>query len=202
MMEKKNAGICYLMGLTNIWGAALVVKLAISAAKMAFIAISDTDIVIVIMFHVKLGGAVRWRRFWMFDGLRRSFQRVNRLSAGVRHSQVARIIIMPTFGWGPKRDANWLKNIFRCRLYATSGNGEQVYDSFSLPSACLCHFRCSWSPSLKKSPCIIKPIFFLIVQGLSLKLDPFQHQEGKQYNSQPDDYFKKTSHQLVGPFFA
>jgi len=27
------------------------------------------------------------------------------------------------------------------RLYATSGNGEQVYDSFSLPSACLCHFR-------------------------------------------------------------
>ena len=40
-------------------GAALVVKLAISAAKMAFIAISDTEIVIVIMFHVKLGGAVR-----------------------------------------------------------------------------------------------------------------------------------------------
>jgi len=27
------------------------------------------------------------------------------------------------------------------RLYATDGNGEQVYDSFSLPSACLCHFR-------------------------------------------------------------
>ena len=133
------------------------------------------------MFHVKLGGAVRWRRFWMFDGLWRSFQRVNRLSAGVRHSQVARIIIMPTFGWGPKRDANWLKNIFRCRLYATSGNGEQVYDSFSLPSACLCHFRYSWSPLLKKSQCIIKPIFFLVVQGLSLKLDPFQYQEGKQY---------------------
>ena len=39
--------------------AALVVKLAISAAKMAFITISDTDIVIVIIFHVKLGGAVR-----------------------------------------------------------------------------------------------------------------------------------------------
>jgi len=27
------------------------------------------------------------------------------------------------------------------RLYATDGKGEQVYDSFSLPSACLCHFR-------------------------------------------------------------
>lgn len=27
------------------------------------------------------------------------------------------------------------------RLYATDGNGAQVYDSFSLPSACLCHFR-------------------------------------------------------------
>ena len=58
MMEKKNAGICYLMGLTNIWGAALVVKLAISAAKIAFITISDTDIMI-----VKLGGTVRQRRF-------------------------------------------------------------------------------------------------------------------------------------------
>ena len=58
MMEKKNAGICYLMGLTNIWGAALVVKLAISAAKITFITISDTDIMI-----VKLGGTVRQRRF-------------------------------------------------------------------------------------------------------------------------------------------
>ena len=46
------------MGLTNIWGAALVVKLAISAAKIAFITISDTDIMI-----VKLGGTVRQRRF-------------------------------------------------------------------------------------------------------------------------------------------
>ena len=44
-------------------GAAIIVKLAISAAKMAFIVISATDIVIVIMFHVKLGGAVRQRRF-------------------------------------------------------------------------------------------------------------------------------------------
>ena len=39
--------------------AAIVVKLAISAAKMTFITISATDIVFVIMFHVKLGGAVR-----------------------------------------------------------------------------------------------------------------------------------------------
>jgi len=27
------------------------------------------------------------------------------------------------------------------RLYALGSNGQQVYDSFSLPSACLCHFR-------------------------------------------------------------
>ena len=27
------------------------------------------------------------------------------------------------------------------RLYAMGSNGQQVYDSFSLPSACLCHFR-------------------------------------------------------------
>ena len=44
-------------------GAAIIVKLAISAAKMAFSAISDTDIVFVFLFHVKLGGAVRQRRF-------------------------------------------------------------------------------------------------------------------------------------------
>jgi hypothetical protein len=30
------------------------------------------------------------------------------------------------------------------RLYAMDGEGRQVYDSFSLPSACLCHFRSSF----------------------------------------------------------
>ena len=39
----------------------------------------------------------------MFDGLRRSFQRFNRLSAGVRHSQVVKMIIMPTFRIGSKK---------------------------------------------------------------------------------------------------
>jgi len=31
------------------------------------------------------------------------------------------------------------------RLYAVDGSGEQVYDSFSLPSACLCHHRSNFN---------------------------------------------------------
>ena len=58
-IEKEKGLFMLLDGSDKYLGAALVVKLAISAAKMAFIVISATDIVIVIMFHVKLGGAVR-----------------------------------------------------------------------------------------------------------------------------------------------
>jgi hypothetical protein len=36
------------------------------------------------------------------------------------------------------------------RLYAMDGEGRQVYDSFSLPSACLCHFRSNFG--LKSAP--------------------------------------------------
>ena len=103
-MEEEKAGIGYVTRwVWQIFECCSLLSWRSLLLKWHQIAIFDTDIVIVIMFHVKLGGAVRWRRFWMFDGLWRSFQWINRLSAGVRHSQVAWIIIMPTFRIGSKK---------------------------------------------------------------------------------------------------
>ena len=56
---KSRDRLCYPMGLTNIWVLQSLLSWRSLLLKWHQIASFDTDIVIVIMFHVKLGGTVR-----------------------------------------------------------------------------------------------------------------------------------------------
>ena len=88
--------------------------------------------------------STRARSVWQTPTLRR----VGARSVG-RNTQLTGDDVR-RWGWSRWRWQSWRSDcndqILTIRLYATDGNGKQVYDSFSLPSACLCHFRWQWWP--------------------------------------------------------